>query len=183
MLEGQQNSWKAAAEVLEPHLDTGGLWAPLTDIVTVGSTVTSFVVADGVSLDADREWLLLLSAVISSGVSKAARLGPRGTFVNANYASKVIGDGVAETPAASQLRFGGAGTTPTWYGASVHLTKRGGAMRYWGKGIYTSTGSPAVYTFGGNDFNTSDIPRLDVSMTASSSILAGTEAQLFRRIA
>lgn len=181
MLEGQQNSWKAAAEVLEPHLDTGGLWAPLTDIVTVGSTVTSFTVGSGLSLDADEVWKLLLWLHSATGTTHNTLLGLRGTFTDGtNYASTMLRSDGFSFDRASDLSLCQT-NSPDRLIVSIELSKRAGEPTLF-NGLATNNGTN-FFVLGGRDLATSDVPSVQIGSTASSRILAGTEAQLFRKVA
>lgn len=166
----------------------GGLWAPAADKVTVGSTVTSFTAASSVSLDTDEEWLLRLRLKVATGTLHFPRLGLRGTFVdNTNYYS-TAGRALVADPggtAGKLLLVAGGMNAADFMIATIELSKRSGEPTL---GVCRSTysnSSPGTdtYHYSLTDRATSDITSIDVGSDVSNRILAGSDAQLFKKVA
>jgi hypothetical protein len=190
MLEAQQNSWKAAMAVLEPHLGGAGLWAPVGDPVVVGSTVTSFIAVDGESLDADGEWFLQLRLLLATGTVHQVRLGPRGSFADPsqNYDTGLVQRStLLQQQAVLWLTSGAQGQAQ--FDADIWLSKRPGlgtSARFRAASLTTTGGGPrdvATITGALVDTETADLDRLDVGSTVSSRILSGSTAHLFKKAA
>jgi hypothetical protein len=187
LLEAAQNSWKAGAAAMLRYV--GGLWAPVADPVVVGSTVTSFIAVSGESLNADEEWLLMGRLLLATGTAHRIRAGLRGTFSSTNYITTWRGSTTAGDPAggtvSDEITFRSAFSTFDEITVRVELSKRTG-KRTLGRtelSAANASGDSVIAHAGVLDEGTSDVTRIDIGSTASSRILAGSETQIFRRIA
>jgi hypothetical protein len=172
---------------LERRHNPSGLWAPVGDPVEVKSATKSFNVASGQSLDADGEWHLQLRLLLATGTTHQVRVEPRGTIIDAtNYSSESFRSGdttVATISPNDQLQLG-TFNAPNICRFDVRLSKRVGGVTLldWTGAHASASGTPRSWSGAGQDLAISDITRLNVGSTVSNRILAGSEAQLFRKV-
>jgi hypothetical protein len=181
---------QAEVRKLQSASAASGLWAPVGDPVVVGSTVSSFAAATSISLNDIEEALLKVQLNLATGTTHTPRLGLRGTFVDASNYSAVmarhVAAGVQQQADGSEgdLQFAitNAADRGSW---SIYLSKRAGEPTFINGLGSTSTSAPTAqaYWVGGTDRATSDVTRIDIGSDVASRILAGSTAQLYRRVA
>jgi hypothetical protein len=163
-------------------VSANGLWAPVGDPVEVGSTVTSFTVVSGESLDTDGEWLLLLSLLLATGTIHRIRFGPGGTFSDGtNHGCELYRRyGVASSVDSGQIQLSDNLNAAAVARYRIYLSKQAGQPTL---GDSTGTWDLGVDSAVFVDRTTADLERIDIGSTVASRILAGSTAQLYRRVA
>jgi hypothetical protein len=178
---------QAEVRALRSASTASGLWAPVGEPVKVSATVTSFAAVSGQSLDADGEWLLQLRLLLATGTTHRIRIGPGGTFADTgDHESDVYQGGASVTVDSGELWLTGGISAQGHLRADIYMSKLpGGLTAYNFSGSVTASapGSVRHETGSGVDAETADLTRIDVGSTVANRILAGSTAQLYRRVA